>query len=57
LATPNGSSGITAPSLAFCDINGRWSIENEDVAPDIEVESTLADAAAGRDPQLTRRTP
>ena len=52
-ATIDGG-GITAPSLAFYDINGRWAIENEGVAPDIEVEITPADAAAGRDPQLER---
>ena len=52
-ATIDGG-GITAPSLAFYDIHGRWAIENEGVAPDIEVEITPADAAAGRDPQLER---
>jgi tricorn protease len=52
-ATIDGG-GITAPSLAFYDTNGRWSIENEGVAPDIEVEITPADAAAARDPQLER---
>jgi tricorn protease len=52
-ATIDGG-GITAPSLAFYDINGRWAVENEGVAPDIEVEITPADAAAGRDPQLER---
>jgi tricorn protease len=46
--------GVTAPSLAFYDVNGRWAVENEGVAPDIEVEITPADAAAGRDPQLER---
>jgi len=46
--------GVTAPSLAFYDINGRWAVENEGVAPDIEVEITPADAVAGRDPQLER---
>jgi tricorn protease len=46
--------GVTAPSLAFYDINGRWSVENEGVAPDIEVEITPADVIAGRDPQLER---
>ena len=46
--------GITAPSLAFYDVNGRWSVENEGVAPDIEVEITPADARAGRDTQLER---
>jgi tricorn protease len=46
--------GITAPSLAFYDVNGRWSVENEGVAPDIEVEITPSDARAGRDTQLER---
>jgi tricorn protease len=52
-ATIDGG-GITAPSLAFYDIDGRWAIENEGVAPDIEVENTPADVMAGRDPQLER---
>jgi tricorn protease len=52
-ATIDGG-GITAPSLAFYDVNGRWSVENEGIAPDIEVEITPADAVAGRDPQLER---
>ena len=52
-ATIDGG-GMTAPSLAFYDVNGRWAVENEGVAPDIEVEITPADAAAGRDPQLER---
>jgi tricorn protease len=46
--------GIAAPSLAFYDVNGRWSVENEGVRPDIEVENTPADVIAGRDPQLER---
>jgi tricorn protease len=45
---------VTAPSLAFYDVNGRWAVENEGVPPDIEVEITTADAMAGRDPQLER---
>jgi tricorn protease len=52
-ATIDGG-GVTAPSLAFYDINGRWAVENEGVAPDIEVEVTPADVVAGRDPQLER---
>ena len=52
-ATIDGG-GITAPSLAFYDLNGRWSIENEGVAPDIEVENTPAADAAGHDLQLER---
>ncbi|MHB1170457.1 MAG: S41 family peptidase, partial [Longimicrobiales bacterium] len=46
--------GVTAPDLAFYDMNGRWSVENEGVAPDIVVENTPADVIAGRDPQLER---
>ena len=46
--------GITAPALAFYDANGKWSVENEGVAPDIEVENTPAEVIRGRDPQLER---
>lgn len=46
--------GITAPILAFYDLSGRWAVENEGVAPDIEVELTPADVINGRDPQLER---
>jgi tricorn protease len=52
-ATIDGG-GVTAPSLAFYDVNGRWAVENEGVPPDIVVEITPADAMAGRDPQLER---
>ena len=52
-ATIDGG-GVTAPSLAFYDVNGRWAVENEGVAPDIEVEITPADVVAGHDPQLER---
>ncbi|MDB4876735.1 MAG: Tricorn protease [Gemmatimonadetes bacterium] len=46
--------GITAPGLAFYDSQGRWAIENEGIAPDIEVENTAADVIKGHDPQLER---
>lgn len=46
--------GITAPNLAFYDLSGKWSVENEGVAPDIEVEYTPAEVNKGRDPQLER---
>ncbi|MES2180313.1 MAG: PDZ domain-containing protein [Gemmatimonadota bacterium] len=46
--------GVTAPSLAFYDMNGKWSVENEGVTPDVEVEYTPAEVIAGRDPQLER---
>jgi tricorn protease len=46
--------GITSPSLAFFDLKNQWRIENEGVAPDIEVENDAASVIAGRDPQLER---
>lgn len=45
---------ITAPNLAFWTRGGGWGVENEGVAPDIEVEQTPADVIAGRDPQLEK---
>jgi tricorn protease len=45
---------ITAPNLAFWTSDGGWAVENEGVAPDIEVEQTPADVIAGRDPQLEK---
>ncbi|MEA2570152.1 MAG: tricorn protease [Acidobacteriota bacterium] len=44
---------ITAPNFGFWTEEG-WKVENEGVAPDIEVEQTPADVIAGRDPQLDR---
>jgi tricorn protease len=52
-ATIDGG-GITAPSLAFYDLSGKWSVENEGVSPDIEVEYTPAEVIMGHDPQLER---
>ena len=46
--------GITAPNLAFYDLEGKWAVENEGIAPDIEVEQTPAEVIRGRDPQLER---
>jgi tricorn protease len=46
--------GITAPSLAFYDLSGKWAVENEGVPPDIEVEYTPAEVIKGKDPQLER---
>jgi tricorn protease len=47
----------TAPSFAIYSTdpdNPQWIVENEGVAPDIEVDINPADVAAGRDPQLER---
>src|SRR5207248_1979748 len=52
-ATIDGG-GITAPSLAFYNLSGKWDIENVGVSPDIEVENTPAQTIQGHDPQLER---
>ncbi len=43
---------ITAPRGGFFDLDGQWAVENEGVAPDIEVEQTPKAVIAGGDPQL-----
>lgn len=45
---------ITAPNLAFYNLEGEWEIENWGVAPDIEVEQDPALVRQGRDPQLEK---
>ena len=45
---------VTAPRLGIFDKNGEWIIENEGVAPDIEVEQTPKAVINGGDPQLER---
>ncbi len=46
--------GMLAPRGGFFDLSGKWAIENEGVAPDIAVEMTPREVAAGQDPQLAR---
>ncbi len=45
---------ITAPNIAFWDPDKGWTVENEGVPPDVDVEQTPADVIAGKDPQLER---
>jgi tricorn protease len=45
---------ITAPRGGFFDLEGKWSVENEGVAPDIEVDQTPRARLDGTDPQLER---
>ncbi|HUF04412.1 MAG TPA: PDZ domain-containing protein [Aridibacter sp.] len=52
-ATIDGG-GITAPNLAFYNMDGEWDVENIGVAPDIPVEYSPAAVREGRDPQLER---
>ena len=44
---------VTAPNLAFYTENG-FRVENEGVAPDIEVEQLPKEVIAGKDPQLEK---
>jgi tricorn protease len=56
----SGSNSFTAhfpfggPENEFYDLAGRWAVENEGVAPEIEVEYSPGDVIKGRDPQLER---
>ena len=45
---------VTAPNLAIWTPEEGWTVENEGVPPDIEVEQTPADVIAGHDPQLEK---
>jgi tricorn protease len=51
----DGGSAI-APRGGFFDLNGKWAVENEGTAPDIDVENWPKDMAAGKDMQLIRAT-
>ncbi|MCC7374633.1 MAG: PD40 domain-containing protein [Verrucomicrobiales bacterium] len=44
---------VTAPNLAFRSEDG-FRVENEGVAPDIEVDQTPKEVMSGRDPQLEK---
>ena len=45
---------MIAPRGGFFTREGAWAVENEGVAPDIDVENLPKDVIAGRDPQLER---
>jgi tricorn protease len=49
----DGGSMI-APRGGFFDRDGKWAVENEGVAPDVDVENFPKEVIAGRDPQLER---
>ncbi len=49
----DGGSMI-APRGGFFDRDGKWAVENEGVAPDVDVENWPKDVIAGHDPQLER---
>jgi tricorn protease len=43
---------VTAPRFAIYGLSGDWEVENRGIAPDVAVEITPKDFAAGHDPQL-----
>jgi tricorn protease len=45
---------VSIPRGGFFNLQGEWDVENKGVPPDIEVEITPKDFAAGRDPQLEK---
>lgn len=49
----DGGSMI-APRGGFFSKDGQWAVENEGVAPDIDVENWPKDVISGHDPQLER---
>jgi len=49
----DGGSAI-APRGGFFARDGKWAVENEGVAPDIDVENTPKEVINGHDPQLER---
>jgi tricorn protease len=49
----DGGSMI-APRGGFFSREGKWAVENEGIAPDVDVENWPKDVIAGHDPQLER---
>ena len=45
---------MIAPRGGFFTRDGKWAVENEGVAPDIDIENWPKEVIAGRDPQLER---
>ena len=45
---------VTAPRVSIWSFEGEYEVENQGVAPDIEVEFDPAAWRAGHDPQLER---
>ena len=46
--------GILAATFRFMDPDGGWAVENEGVAPDIEVVDRPELLAKGRDPSIEK---
>jgi len=45
---------VTAPSRGFWTPNNKWEVENQGIAPDVEVELDPQAVREGHDPQLER---
>jgi tricorn protease len=45
---------MVAPRGGFYDLEGKWAVEGEGIAPDIEVIQHPAEVIAGKDPQLIK---
>ncbi len=45
---------VTAPRWAFYGLKGQWEVENQGIAPDIEVDLDPKLVREGHDPQLER---
>ena len=45
---------MIAPRGGFFNREGKWAVENEGVAPDVDVENWPKEVIAGHDPQLER---
>jgi tricorn protease len=45
---------MIAPRGGYFTEDGRWAVENEGVAPDVDVENWPKEVVAGHDPQLER---
>jgi tricorn protease len=56
LGTPQtiDGGGITAPILAFYNLEGKWDVENVGITPDVEVKNSTVEFVKGRDTQLER---
>ncbi|MBI1789006.1 MAG: PD40 domain-containing protein [Acidobacteria bacterium] len=46
--------GVTAPCALIWNPNGQWEVENQGIAPDIEVELDPKAVRQGHDPQLEK---
>lgn len=45
---------MVAPRGGFFDVDGKWAVEGEGIAPDIEIDMIPAEVIKGRDPQLEK---